>query len=114
MAALECAETDVRERAAQALGELSRVDKSLRPDRGDVFRATERELMRGDVWLPRVFMFLELALEPEPLRLALRALRSDDRNLRGTSYEYLENVLPDSLRRELWPHLEAYRVRSDR
>jgi hypothetical protein len=114
MAALECAETDVRERAAQALGELSRVDKSLRPDRGDVFRATERELTRGDVWLPRVFMFLELALEPEPLRLALRALRSDDRNLRGTSYEYLENVLPDSLRRELWPHLEAYRVRSDR
>ena len=41
-------------------------------------------------------------------RLALSALRSDDLNLRGTAYEYLENVLPDDLRQALWPHLRAY------
>ena len=108
MAALAVTETQVQERAAAALVEMVRADNTLAPPADIVFAAVERELRREQVSLPRVFVFLELALEPEPLRLALSALRSKDTNLRGTSYEYLENVLPEALRAALWPHFEAY------
>ncbi len=108
MLALGAKEPVVRERSARALADLVRAEPALAPPREAVFAAVERELRSEEVWLPRVFMFLEISLDREPLRLALSALRSDDVNLRGTSYEYLENVLPESLRAILWPHLKAY------
>ncbi|MDG2303188.1 MAG: hypothetical protein P8R42_00815 [Candidatus Binatia bacterium] len=40
-----------------------------------------------------------------PLRFSLFVLASADPNLRGTALEYLENVLPDGLRRALWRHV---------
>jgi len=55
--------------------------------------------------LEHVFTLLSLVLEKEPLQLSLRALNSDDRGLRGTALEYLENVLPDDVRAKLWPYL---------
>ena len=52
-----------------------------------------------------VFTLLSLTLEHETLTLTLRALESDDQALRGTALEYLENVLPDDVRKKLWPFL---------
>jgi hypothetical protein len=74
----------------------------------DVLAVVEREVAREPLVLPHVFLLLGLMLDAEPLKLALGALKSEDPNLRGTSYEYLENVLPPSLRGALWPHLEAW------
>ncbi len=45
-----------------------------------------------------VFTILSLGLDREALRLAHRALRSEDR-MRGTAIEYLSNVLPDDLQK---------------
>ena len=60
-----------------------------------------------DRGIDHVFTLLSLALEREPLQIALLALRGSDRALRGTALEYLENVLPDTLRRALWKHVGA-------
>lgn len=52
-----------------------------------------------------VFTLLAVLFDREPLRLSLFGLASGDPNLRGTALEYLENVLPDGLRRALWRHV---------
>jgi hypothetical protein len=108
--ALEEEPFEVRRRAALALRDLATRNPAFRaaPDR--LFAAVDNELdvEDGEVDLDHVFILLGMALDnAEPLKLALRALRSDDRALRGTSLEYLENVLPDSTRHALWPHVEA-------
>lgn len=51
------------------------------------------------------FTLLSVIFDREPLRFSLFALASGDPNLRGTALEYLENVLPDGLRRALWRHV---------
>ena len=98
----------IRDRCVSALTELLRERPSYRPRSKQVFRAAARELDRDHVSLSRVFALLGLTLDAKPLQVALEGLRSDDPNLRGTSYEYLENVLPESLQDKLWPHLESY------
>jgi len=55
--------------------------------------------------LEHVFTLLALVLERETLHLSLKALNSNDTTLRGTALEYLENVLPDDIRKKLWPYL---------
>jgi len=52
-----------------------------------------------------VFTLLSLVLPREPLQIAFRSLHSDDKQLRGTALEYLEGVLPASIRQRLWPFL---------
>jgi hypothetical protein len=56
--------------------------------------------------LEHVFTMMSLVLPREPLMIAYRGLHTDDRFLRGTALEYLENVLPSDLREKLWPFLE--------
>lgn len=98
----------VRDRCVRALRDLVDTHPHLGPARRHVFAAVQGELSTSAVSLARVFALLGLALDPEPLRVALSGLRSDDPNLRGTSYEYLENVVPEAVRVKLWPHLTAY------
>jgi len=62
---------------------------------------------RANRGLEQVFTLLTLVLPPEPIRIAFRALHTDDRNLRGTALEYLEQVVPGEIREKLWPHIEA-------
>jgi ATP:ADP antiporter, AAA family len=59
--------------------------------------------------LGHVFTLLSLVLPREPLRIAFRSLHSDDRQLRGTALEYLDGVLPPSIRQRLWPFLVSRR-----
>lgn len=55
--------------------------------------------------LEHVFTILSLTLDKDTLKLSLMALSSDDQNLRGTALEYLENILPDKIRKGLWPYV---------
>ena len=54
-----------------------------------------------------VFTVLSLAYDPEPLRLSLVALATEDGKLRGTALEYLENVLPEDIKEALFPMLDV-------
>lgn len=55
--------------------------------------------------LEHVFTMLSLWLDADALQLAFHAVYSRDRNLRGTALEYLENVLPEEIRLNLWRHI---------
>ncbi len=61
---------------------------------------------RADRSLEHVFSLFAVVLPREPLMAAFRALHQDDRMFRGLALEYLENVLPDVIRRKLWVILE--------
>jgi AAA family ATP:ADP antiporter len=129
---------EVRYACGRALREMRIRDAGLAFSAERVFEAVGRELRDGeDEWarrvsveidphdsaggaresapegknagLDHVFTLLGLALDPETVRIASRVLGSDDRRLRGTALEYLENVLPESIRRDLWPRLGAGR-----
>jgi anti-anti-sigma factor len=57
--------------------------------------------------LEHLFNLLGLVLDRETIRLTLEALKSGDRNLKGTALEYLENVLPEAICRPLWGHISG-------
>ena len=59
--------------------------------------------------LEHVFRLLSLVFPKEPLRIAFRGLHAGDENLRGIALEYLESVLPPSVREPLWPFLDDHR-----
>jgi ATP/ADP translocase len=98
---------DVREQCAIALASITGRNPELSVPRSAVFAVVLREVKgaQGVLELDHVFTLLSLALEREPLQIALRAVRGTDRALRGTALEYLENVLPEGLREALWPSL---------
>jgi hypothetical protein len=66
---------------------------------------------RANRSLEHVFTLLALVMPKDPLRIAFKALHTDDPQLRGTALEYLESSLPPEIRRPLWPYLEDNRPR---
>ena len=80
----------------------------------DVSRDTDIGIEKVNRSLEHVFTVLSLSLDAEALRLALQAIHSEDRNLRGTALEYLENVLPDDIREALWRHIGVARPTPER
>ena len=127
-------EFDVRYRCGHALADLQRANRDLEFPRPAIIDAIARELaLDQEQWrrrLPReegyaeipneidalldaredrslryIFTLLSLALDRDAIILSLRALSSEDENLRGTALEYLHNVLPDPIREPLWPRL---------
>jgi hypothetical protein len=108
---LDDPEFEVRHRCALALSSIAENDSAIVPPREALLQAVARELDpqrfgRGrpgpdDDVIDLVFTLLSLAFDREPVRLAARALRSQDRRLLGTALEYLETVLPEDLRRAL-------------
>jgi AAA family ATP:ADP antiporter len=130
---------EVRYRAGRALVELQQrhelrvpadrvltaVEREVTVDRsiwesqrllGGLEDASEAPLMdeflreRAGRSLEHVFTMLSLVLPATPLKIAYRGLFTDDDLLRGTALEYLENALPDTIRRRLWPFLEDRRT----
>jgi hypothetical protein len=127
---------EVRCQCGRALSRILERNPDLTVDRLAVFAAAEREVtVDRRVWesrrlldsmpdsatspfedeylqkratrsLEHVFTMMSLVLPREPLMIAYRGLHTDDRFLRGTALEYLENVLPSDLREKLWPFLE--------
>ena len=67
---------------------------------------------RVPVALEHVFDLLGLVLPPEALRLSLEGLLTRDPQLRGTALEYLDGVLPATVRAALWPKLRVESVES--
>jgi AAA family ATP:ADP antiporter len=132
MIALEDARFDVRFQAARSLAAIRDKNPRVYVDREAIYAAVLREVAVGrPVWesrrlldrfvssspldgfvrdragqsLAHVFTLLSLVLPREPLQIAFRSLNSDDRQLRGTALEYLEQTLPDAVRQALWPYL---------
>jgi AAA family ATP:ADP antiporter len=131
---LEDEEFDVRYRCGHALADLQRANRGLdfpkpeildaivrelavdhehlrqRPQRAEEYAEIPNEIdalldAREDRSLRHIFTLLSLALDLDAVVLSLRALSSEDENLRGTALEYLHNVLPDRVREPLWPRL---------
>lgn len=99
---------DVRYRCVQGLVRMKQQNSAVAISREQALTAALREIAlgaRSGRSLDHVFSILSLALEKEPLDIALRALRAGDPALRGTALEYLENILPDAVRKGLWPQL---------
>ncbi len=105
---------DVRAQSGQVLAVLTEKNPALNVDPEAVFAAARRELAAGAAdWgadgqsrgFEHVFTLLSLVLEREPLKIALWAVRGEDPALRGTALEYLDNVLPESVRTALWSRL---------
>src|SRR4029453_4071900 len=66
---------------------------------------------RADRSLEHVFTLLALVFPRDPLKIAFKALHTDDPHLRGTALEYLESSLPPEIRRSLWPYIGDNRPR---
>jgi hypothetical protein len=62
---------------------------------------------RADRNLEHLFTLLALLLPGDAVRIAFRALHTDDRQLKGTAFEYLESATPAPTRHLLLPLLEA-------
>jgi hypothetical protein len=130
---------EVRYQCGRALASIRDKDPSIEMPEAAVFDAVQREVSVGQrVWegqkmldsmedkeesplvedvlraranrsLEHVFTLLGLALPKEPLRMAWLGLHTSDEQIRGTALEYLESVLPDGIREQLWPYLEDKR-----
>jgi hypothetical protein len=101
---------ELRQRCAQALARLQSQSPALVVPRQTMLEMAAREVSRAGEsarQLDHVFTLLSLALDRGAIEFARRALRSGDEALRGTALEYLDNVLPTTVREPLWPHLGA-------
>lgn len=58
--------------------------------------------VRGELSLEHTFRLLSLVLDPEQVRAAYLGVVLDDPELKSFALEYLEHVLPGSVRRRLW------------
>jgi hypothetical protein len=110
LAGLDDGRLEVRAECTYSLVAITARHPELAVAASTVFRAALRELEGRDAAgtseaLQQVFTLLSLVLDREPLRIAWWALRAEDKALRGTALEYLDNVLPDALRAALWPRL---------
>lgn len=133
--ALDDRRFEVRYRAGRALSQMAPEIPGLQVDRERVLNVVQREIAVGrGVWesrqlidvqddeaspmetdllrdrasrsLEHLFILLSLILPRESLRLAFHGLYTGDAYLRGTAFEYLETILPESIWLKLWPLLE--------
>lgn len=120
---------DVRARCAKALEKILVKKPDFRPQPNVIFDLVERELStterlsrsgsqggvqveeavkeRAAKSVAHIFTLLGLVLPPQPVRLAFRALRSEDRKQHGVALEYLDSVLPRALREQLAAYFES-------
>jgi AAA family ATP:ADP antiporter len=132
MLALDDDRFEVRFQAARSLVSIAEKNARVRIDRATVERVALDEVrLAKPIWegrrllagslsespfdlfvkdragqsLAHVFSLLSLILPREPLQIAFRSLNSNDERLRGTALEYLDEVLPMSIRLGLWPFL---------
>jgi len=117
---------EVRTRCAKALGKMARHSEH-RPDRNAIFDVVRQELTtarkvsrsgigqgmdqalkdRAAKSIEHIFTLLGLVLPRQHLRLAFRALHAEDKKMSGVALEYLDSILPRSLREDLTAHFEG-------
>jgi len=74
------------------------------PEHSQIYALVLNEVARGPLdhaALDHVFALLALALNRGALELARQGVLSEDRKLRGTALEYLESLLPETVRAPL-------------
>ena len=111
MGALSCTGIEVRYRAALALAEITREDRALSPEPEQVYALVLNEVAHGPLdraSIDHVFALLSLALHRGSLELARQGVLSPDPKLRGTALEYLESLLPETVRTPLIAALAAH------
>jgi ATP/ADP translocase len=117
LATLDDRDWNVRFRAAQGLDHIARHARRPKIDSDRLRRAIEAEVSAlggraaaGEPAAARrlelVFLLIGIGDNPDTVDLCWRALQSDDRWLKGTAVEYLENRLPAELWQRLLPHLD--------
>ena len=62
---------------------------------------------RADQTLEHIFSLFATVLPREPVKIAFRALHTDDKTLRGVAIEYLDSVLPAQVQDGLWAMIET-------
>ncbi|MGH9592583.1 MAG: hypothetical protein ACRD5L_05790 [Bryobacteraceae bacterium] len=77
------------------------------PEDGDFMMVDEVLRERSSQNMTHIATLLGLVLPQQSVRLAFRALHTDDMKLRGVALEYLDSVLPKALREELSAQLEG-------
>jgi len=112
VAALDDPDYHVRYQLAQGIAAMQRAGVRLPIDNGSWIAAARKELEQPSPLpinerLDSIFTLLGLAYDFEAVHLARRAMTAEDPKLRGTALEYLENVLPPSVRSELFRALDA-------
>lgn len=138
--ALSDSRFEVRYQCSRAIDRILIAEPALRVDRGRIFQVVERELsVARPVWngnrlldqfessdalmfldehlrdranrsLEHVFSLLVTVLPREPMKVAFRAVHSEDPMLRGLALEYLTGILPEGVRARLWDVMEAGEV----
>jgi hypothetical protein len=72
---------------------------------GDDGFVGERLDVRGELSLEHTFRQLSLVLDPHAVKTAFHGIIMDDENLKSLALEYLEQVLPATVRERLWPFI---------
>lgn len=99
--ALSAEALEVRYRAALALLEVAKDERELLPESQQVLSLALAEIEREPLTqgaIDHVFALLSLCTTRGSLELVRQALSGGDGKLRGTALEYLESLLPDSVR----------------
>ncbi len=88
----------------KAVWEMQRLlDKVDAAEKDDLI---ERHIdVRGMLSLEHTFRMLTLVLDPIPVRIAFYGILLVDERLKSFALEYLEHVLPEDIRKNLWPHI---------
>ena len=137
LAGLEDVRFEVRFQCSRALDSLVLRKPELKVPADAVFAAAERELRvarplwnsrrsiekradtdinafldeilreRSDQSLEHVFSLFATVLPRDPIKISFRALHTDDKTLRGLAAEYLDSVLPQNVREQLWIMVES-------
>lgn len=80
------------------------LDKRLDTDQNAFLDDVLRE--RSDQSLEHIFSLFATVLPREPIKIAFRALHTDNKTLRGLVAEYLDSILPPNIRERLWIMVE--------
>ena len=121
---------EVRTRCAKAMERILARRPEFRPNQDVIFDIVREELSRtrrfarthqqtdsarmekavkerASKSIAHIFTLLGLVLPPRPVRLAFRALQGGEGKLKGVALEYLDSILPRSLREELTAYFEG-------
>ncbi len=121
---------EVRTRCAKGLERILVRRPEYRPDQAFIFEVVRRELSkarklaqmhpggeaartekalkeRAAKSIAHIFTLLGLVLPPKPVRLAFRALHAEEGRAKGVALEYLDSILPPSLREDLTAYFEG-------
>jgi ATP:ADP antiporter, AAA family len=102
---------EVRFECSRALQSMKRAT-GVGADPERVFEAVRRELVVSPD-LEYVFALIASVLPPEPVRVAFEALGTDDDQLRGLAFEYLESALPPDIGKLLLAAVKKHIRESD-